>query len=50
MLYNTVFKKLLDIAMPGGGYIFRCSAGINGAKEENVEAMFETVREYGRYR
>ncbi len=43
-------KKLLDIAMPGGGYIFRCSAGINGAKEENVEAMFETVREYGRYR
>ena len=42
-------KKFLDLAMPGGGYIFKCSAGINGAKEENVEAMFETVHEYGKY-
>lgn len=43
-------KRHLDAAMPGGGYIFRMSAGLDGAKPENVEAMFETVHEYGRYR
>ena len=42
-------KKFLDIAMPGGGYIFRLSAGINGAKEENVERMFKVLHEYGKY-
>jgi len=42
-------KKFLDDAMPGGGYIFRLSAGINGAKEENVEALFKTLHEYGKY-
>lgn len=43
-------KRFLDAAMPGGGYIFRMSAGLDGAKPENVEAMFRTVHEYGRYR
>ncbi len=43
-------KRFLEKAMPGGGYIFRTSAGIDGAKVDNVIAMFETVREYGRYR
>ena len=42
-------KRLLDAAMPGGGYIFRTSAGIDAAKVENVEVMFQTVREYGKY-
>ena len=42
-------KRLLDEAMPGGGYIFRTSAGIDAAKVENVEVMFQTVREYGKY-
>ena len=42
-------KRHLDVAMPGGGYIFRMSAGLDGAKPENVEAMFETVHTYGRY-
>ena len=42
-------KRLLGEAMPGGGYIFRCSAGLDGGKVENVIAMFETVREYGKY-
>lgn len=42
-------KKLLDTCMPGGGYIFDTNAGCDIAKPENVEAMFETVREYGRY-
>lgn len=42
-------KRHLDVAMPDGGYIFRMSAGLDGAKAENVEAMFETVHEYGKY-
>ena len=43
-------KRFLDKAMPGGGYIFRTSSGIDGAKIDNVIALFETVKEYGRYR
>ncbi len=42
-------KKFLDIAMVDGGYIFRLSAGINGAKEENVERMFKVLHDYGKY-
>lgn len=43
-------KKLLDICAPGGGYMFDVNCTIDdGAKPENVEAMFETVREYGVY-
>lgn len=42
-------KKLLEICMPGGGYIFDTNGGCDVAKPENVEAMFETVREYGKY-
>ena len=36
--------------MPEGGDMFRMAAGLDGAKAENVEAMFETVHEYGKYR
>ena len=42
-------KKLLDICAPGGGFIFMTSSGLSHVKRENVEAMFETVREYGKY-
>ena len=42
-------KKLLEICMPGGGYIFDTNGGTDRAKPENVEAMFETVREFGKY-
>lgn len=42
-------KRLLDACAPGGGYIFKLSAGLNKAKPENVEAMFRTVKEYGKY-
>ena len=43
-------KRLLDICAPDGGYIFKLSAGLNGeAKPENVEIMFRTVKEYGKY-
>jgi len=43
-------KETLDICAPGGGYIFSLSAGLNAeAKRENVEAMFDTVKTYGKY-
>ncbi|MCL2046978.1 MAG: hypothetical protein FWG88_11430 [Oscillospiraceae bacterium] len=42
-------KRLLDVCAPGGGFIFETSCGMGKCKKENVEAMFETVREYGVY-
>jgi uroporphyrinogen-III decarboxylase len=42
-------KRLIDICAPGGGFIFETSCGLGNCKRENVEAMFETVREYGKY-
>jgi len=41
-------KRLIDILAPGGGYIFTTGAGFDRAKPENVEAMFETVKTYGK--
>jgi uroporphyrinogen-III decarboxylase len=43
-------KRLLDVCAPGGGFIFQTKASLDGgAKRENVEAMFRTVRDYGKY-
>ena len=43
-------KRMLDDCAPGGGFIFQTKASLDGgAKRENVEAMFRTVREYGKY-
>jgi hypothetical protein len=42
-------KELLDICMPGGGYIFDCDGSIDIAKEENLDAMFEALVKYGNY-
>ena len=43
-------KRMLDDCAPGGGFIFQTKASLDGgAKRENVEAMFETVHEYGKY-
>ena len=41
-------KRLIDILAPGGGYIFATGAGFDHAKPENVDAMFETVKTYGK--
>ena len=41
-------KRLIDICAPGGGFIFETSCGMDLAKKENVEAMFDTVRTYGK--
>ena len=42
-------KQNMDILAPGGGYIFDLSDAMDDCKPENVEAMFETVKEYGKY-
>ena len=42
-------KENLDILAPGGGFIFDLGDTFDDAKQENVEAMFETVKIYGKY-
>ncbi|MBQ4369563.1 MAG: hypothetical protein II784_01035, partial [Oscillospiraceae bacterium] len=42
-------KRMLDACAPGGGFIFQTTSSLTMAKRENVEAMFETVHEYGKY-
>ncbi len=43
-------KKMLDDCAPGGGFIFQTKSSLVGDhKRENVEAMFQTVHEYGKY-
>ena len=41
-------KRLIDICAPGGGYIFDLDCGLSDAKAENVEAMMDTVKTYGK--
>ena len=41
-------KRLIDVCAPGGGFIFETSCGMDLAKKENVEAMVDTVRTYGK--
>ncbi len=43
-------RKTLDIMMPGGGYCFAPTHCLqDNSPTENVVAMYETAREYGRY-
>lgn len=41
-------KRLIDICAPGGGFIFETACGLDYCSHENVEAMFDTVRTYGK--
>lgn len=43
-------RRTLDIMMPGGGYCFAPTHSLqDNSPTENVVAMYETAREYGRY-
>lgn len=42
-------KGLLDVMAPGGGYLFDLDGGMYGMPEENLEAVYDTIRDYGRY-
>ena len=43
-------KRMIDDCAPGGGFIFHTKSALTYSKPENVEAMFQTVREYGVYK
>jgi uroporphyrinogen-III decarboxylase len=40
-------KELIDIAAPGGGFIFSSGAPMQGARPENVRAMITCAKAYG---
>jgi hypothetical protein len=42
-------RKLIDIAGPGGGFILDIGAVADGGKDENLEVMVKTTKEYGVY-
>ena len=42
-------KEIMDIMCPGGGYMFGTAASIDSAPRANMEALFQTVEEYGKY-
>ncbi len=42
-------RQLLEDCMPDGGYIFDFDGCLENAKEENMDAMFETLDQYGKY-
>ena len=42
-------KKLIEIAGKGGGYIMMNGAVIDNAPPENLKAMIDFTREYGKY-
>lgn len=42
-------RKLIDTAGKGGGFIMDSATGVDDAKIENVQAMFDFTREYGVY-
>jgi hypothetical protein len=42
-------KKLIDVVGKGGGFIMDASTNLDDAKPENLKAMFEFTKEYGRY-
>jgi len=42
-------KKLIDVVGKGGGFIMDASTNLDDAKPENLKAMIEFTKEYGRY-
>jgi uroporphyrinogen decarboxylase len=42
-------KQRIDVLAPGGGYVVASCNHMIDVKPENIVAMFDTAREYGRY-
>lgn len=42
-------KKLIDVVGKGGGFIMDASTNLDDAKPENLKAMVDFTKEYGRY-
>jgi uroporphyrinogen decarboxylase len=46
----TYCKEIMDVMMPGGGYCFAPTHALqDNSPTENVVAMYEAARAYGRY-
>ena len=43
------FKEIFDILGKDGGYIFDTDCSLEKAKPENVKALFDCIKEYGKY-
>lgn len=41
-------KRQIDIGAPGGGFIFETNASMETVKRENLMALYDTVRTYGK--
>ncbi len=46
---KNVVRKLIETCAPGGGYIVSGGATFDKAKPENIRAMMDAVKEYGKY-
>jgi uroporphyrinogen-III decarboxylase len=44
---RTCCQNLIDVAAPGGGFIFSTGAPMQGARPENVRAMIAFAKDYG---
>lgn len=42
-------RKLIDTAGKGGGFVLDCGAVAENGREDNLRAMIQTARDYGRY-
>ena len=42
-------KRNMDICAPSGGYIFDFGESLEHCSQENLEAVFDTVKTYGNY-
>ena len=42
-------KKLIDVCGKGGGYILSPRSSTDEVKPENLKAMIEFTKEYGKY-
>jgi uroporphyrinogen-III decarboxylase len=42
-------KRMLDVCMPGGGFIMNCSIVLDNYKEELLDAWHEATLKYGVY-
>ena len=42
-------KRVMEVLKPGGGYVCGPDQGLPTFRKENVEALYETAREAGRY-
>ncbi len=42
-------KKLIDVVRKGGGFIMSTRSPVDDVKAENLRAMIDFTKEYGRY-